>query len=155
MSHSFLPLISLLLLSCLKENVEYSPPNLLCTLQFVHFEYFIYIKRLQINIDVSILSRVITRGLVNSGRNSNLTIALIDKPGQLEGIAHVIAGLGGNVFSVQYDRSDPNMAINSCFITVGLETRDHAHLAEIKEALSKAGFVLVGSTSIGGDCKLG
>ena len=107
------------------------------------------------NIDVSILSRVITRGLVNSGRNSNLTIALIDKPGQLEGIAHVIAGLGGNVFSVQYDRSDPNMAINSCFITVGLETRDHAHLADIKEALTKAGFVLVGSTSIGGDCKLG
>lgn len=53
------------------------------------------------NIDINILSRVITRGLVNSGRNSNLTIALIDKPGQLEGIAHVIAGFGGNVVSIQ------------------------------------------------------
>ena len=107
------------------------------------------------NIDVNILSRVITRGLVNSGRNSNLTIALIDKPGQLEGIAHVIAGLGGNVVSVQYDRSDPSMAINSCFITVGLETRDHEHLSLIKGALSDAGFEIVGSSNSGGDCKIG
>lgn len=106
------------------------------------------------NIDVNILSRVITRGLVNSGRNSNLTIALIDKPGQLEGIAHVIAGLGGNVVSVQYDRSNPDMAINSCFITVGLETRDHAHLAAIKETLTQGGFEIVDSTCSLGECKL-
>ena len=36
------------------------------------------------NIDVNILNRVITRGLVMSGRKANLTIALEDKPGQLK-----------------------------------------------------------------------
>lgn len=106
------------------------------------------------NIDVNILSRVITRGLVNSGRNSDLTIPLIDKPGQLESIAHIIATMGGNVVSVVYDRSDPNMAINSCFITVGLETKDHEHLASIKKALNEAGFDIVGSSSSVAACDL-
>lgn len=95
------------------------------------------------NIDVNILSRVITRGLVMSGRNSNLTIALIDKPGQLEGVSRIVSEHGGNVVSVQYDRSDRNMAINSCFLTLGLETRNHAQIAEIEEALQAEGFEIV------------
>ena len=95
------------------------------------------------NIDVNILSRVITRGLVMSGRNANLTIALVDKPGQLEGVSRIISKHGGNVVSVQYDRSDPHMAINSCFITLALETRDHAHLVEIKQGLTDSGFEIV------------
>lgn len=95
------------------------------------------------NIDVNILSRVITRGLVMSGRNSNLTIALIDKPGQLEGVSRIVSEHGGNVVSVQYDRSDRNMAINSCFLTLGLETRNHAQIAEIEQALQAEGFEIV------------
>jgi threonine dehydratase len=95
------------------------------------------------NIDVNILSRVITRGLVNSGRNTSLTIALVDKPGQLEGVSRLVAGHGGNVVSVQYDRSDPKMPINSCYLTLGLETRGHAQLAEIKRGLADAGFEIV------------
>ncbi len=95
------------------------------------------------NIDVNILSRVITRGLVMSGRNSSLTIALIDKPGQLEGVSRIISDCGGNVVSVQYDRSDPSMAINSCFLTLALETRDHAQIEEIKNALTGAGFEII------------
>ncbi len=95
------------------------------------------------NIDVNILSRVITRGLVNSGRNANLTVALVDKPGQLEGLSRIVSRHGGNVVSVQYDRSDPKMAINSCYLTLGLETRDHAQLAEIKQALTDEGFEIV------------
>lgn len=95
------------------------------------------------NIDVNILSRVITRGLVNSGRNASLTIALVDKPGQLEGVSALVAKHGGNVVSVQYDRSDPKMPINSCYLTLGLETRDHAQIAEICAAMPKAGFEIV------------
>ena len=97
------------------------------------------------NIDVNILSRVITRGLVNSGRNASLTIALIDKPGQLEGVSRIISENGGNVVSVQYDRSNPDMAINSCFIKLALETRDHQQIAEIERALTEAGFLIVDS----------
>ena len=95
------------------------------------------------NIDVNILSRVITRGLVMSGRKCNLTIALEDKPGQLTKVSALVAQCGGNVVSVQYDGSDPNMAISSCFLKLGLETRDAEQIEEIKQTLSAAGFHLV------------
>ena len=95
------------------------------------------------NIDVNILSRVITRGLVTSGRNATLQIALEDKPGQLLGVSQTISRCGGNVVSVHYAGSDPNMAINSCFLTVGLETRDFVQIQEIKDALTREGFQIV------------
>lgn len=57
------------------------------------------------NIDVSILSRVITRGLLKAGRFSNLCVALTDKPGQLELVSKIIAEQGGNVVSVHYNKA--------------------------------------------------
>jgi threonine dehydratase len=95
------------------------------------------------NIDVNILSRVITRGLVMSGRNTSLMIALEDKPGQLQQVSEIIAACGGNVVSVYHDHGDTNMAISSCFLKLGLETRDHLQIMEIKQALTNAGFKLV------------
>lgn len=95
------------------------------------------------NIDVNILSRVITRGLVTSGRNVNLTIALSDKPGQLQEVSEIIARCGGNVISVLHDRSDANMSITSCFLKLTLETRDKAQIHQIKTELQQAGFHLV------------
>ena len=95
------------------------------------------------NIDVNILSRVINRGLVMSGRKCNLMIALEDKPGQLTRVSEIISGCGANVVSVQYDQGDTNMAITSCFLKLGLETRDALQIEEIKQTLTKAGFKLV------------
>ena len=95
------------------------------------------------NIDVNILSRVITRGLLTSGRNVSLTIALTDKPGQLQEVSEIIARCGGNVVSVHHDRSDANRAITSCFLKLGLETRDHAQIVQIQKELTQAGFHLV------------
>ncbi len=95
------------------------------------------------NIDVTILSRVITRGLLKSGRVANLTIPLIDKPGQLQGISEIIAQLGGNVVSVHHDRGEANSAINSCVIKIGMETRDQQQIDEIKSALQSAGYRLL------------
>lgn len=95
------------------------------------------------NIDVNILSRVITRGLVTSGRNANLLIALEDKPGQLVGVSEIIAQCGANVVSVRHERSDPNMAISSCFLRIGMETRDFAQIAQIRAKLTEAGFQIV------------
>ena len=96
------------------------------------------------NIDVSILSRVITRGLMTSGRSSTLQIALEDKPGQLVGVSEIIARCGANVVRVNHEYSDPNMAITSCFLTVAMETRDFAQINEIKQELTEAGFKIVG-----------
>lgn len=95
------------------------------------------------NIDVNILSRVITRGLVKTGRFANLCVSLTDKPGQLEMVSKIIASRGGNVVSVHYDRGEENMAINSCFLTLQLETRDHAQIEEIRGALLAQGFSIV------------
>ena len=95
------------------------------------------------NIDVNILSRVITRGLVMGGRNSVLQIALEDKPGQLVGVSRIISDCGGNVVSVHHERSDANMAISSCFLKIGMETRDFAQIELIKSELTKAGFRIV------------
>ena len=95
------------------------------------------------NIDVNILSRVITRGLVMSGRKTNLMIALEDKPGQLSLVSDIVSACGANVVSVHQDRSDANMAITSCFLKLGLETRDAAQIETIKQKLTEAGFKLV------------
>lgn len=96
------------------------------------------------NIDVNILNRVITRGLIMSGRRNTLTIALMDKPGQLVGVSEIISRCGGNVVAVHHDNSDPNMAINSCFLKIVMETRDSQQAQLIKEQLTAAGFELVG-----------
>ncbi len=96
------------------------------------------------NIDVNILSRVITRGLIMGGRSTTLTFELEDKPGQLLGVSEIISKCGGNVISVHHNQSDTNMAITSCILRVGMETRDHEQVEEIKRALVEAGFVLVG-----------
>ena len=95
------------------------------------------------NIDVNILSRVITRGLVTTGRTANLQIALEDKPGQLLGVSTIISRCGGNVVSVHHERSDANMAVASCILHIGMETRDFEQIEEIKAELKKAGFTIV------------
>lgn len=95
------------------------------------------------NIDVTILSRVIRRGLVKSGRHCLLTIELVDKPGQLTGVASIIAGLGGNVTAVHHERADANSDINGCFLRIQLETRNFEHLNEIRNALTEKGYKIV------------
>lgn len=95
------------------------------------------------NIDVNILSRVITRGQVISGRKTNLMIALEDKPGQLLRVSDIISSCGANVISVHHDRADANMPITSCFLKLSLETRDAQQIEQIKQNLKAAGFTLV------------
>ena len=95
------------------------------------------------NIDVNILSRVITRGLLTSGRNAMLTIALEDKPGQLVGVASIISECGANVVGVTHERSDANMPVASCFLKVSMETRDFEQIHEIRQRLTEAGFKIV------------
>lgn len=92
------------------------------------------------NIDVTILSRVVERGLKMGGRTANITIALSDKPGQLMGVSQIIAQLGANVVSVNYDSTDLDMNITDCYLKIGVETRDYQHIVQIKQALKDAGF---------------
>lgn len=95
------------------------------------------------NIDVTILSRVIKRGLLTSGRNCTLCIELMDKPGQLREVSSIIASLGGNVTSVHHERASDTADINGCYLRLVLETRNYDHIKEITDALTAAGFRLV------------
>ncbi len=95
------------------------------------------------NIDVNILSRVINRGLAMSGRKTTLSIKLMDKPGQLEEVSGIIASMGANVVSVDYDLSDPDLPISSCTLRIGMETKDRAQIDSIKQKLASEGFELV------------
>lgn len=92
------------------------------------------------NIDVNILSRVITRGLMTSGRHCNLTIELVDKPGQLKLVSQIIADCGGNVISVIHERASETQDINGCFLKIAMETRNYQHIQEIITALKNSGL---------------
>lgn len=95
------------------------------------------------NIDVTILSRVISRGLLMSGRNCQLRIELVDKPGQLKNVSRIIADLGGNVTSVRHERSNEGSDVNGCYLRIVLETRNFEHIEDIKKALQAEGFKLI------------
>lgn len=92
------------------------------------------------NIDVTILSRVIKRGLLKSGRTYSLTIELLDKPGQLKGVADTIAKAGGNIISVHHERASEGSDINGCFLRLVLETRNFEHIQTIVSALQERGY---------------
>ena len=95
------------------------------------------------NIDVTILSRVIKRGLLKSGRSDTLTIQLEDKPGQLKGVSAILADLGGNVVSIHHERASEDSDITDCVLRIVLETRNFEHIQEIRKALTEKGFKIV------------
>lgn len=92
------------------------------------------------NIDVNIISRVINRGLLNSGRLCHLTIELLDKPGQLRDVSAIIAEHGANVIRVRHNQGGSNTDINDCFLKISLETRNQEHFEQIQNALIAKGY---------------
>lgn len=101
------------------------------------------------NIDVTILSKVINRGLMKAGRSTELIIEMIDKPGQLKEVSALIADLGANVVSVHHDRGGEDTDINGCYLRIAMETRNWAHVEQIEKAISDAGYHIVHRQNIG------
>ena len=95
------------------------------------------------NIDVSILSRVINRGLLTTGRLSELNIEMLDKPGQLKEVSAIIADLGANVTKVIHNPGGENTDINGCFLHISMETKNKNHFLDIKRAIQKAGYKIM------------
>jgi len=94
------------------------------------------------NIDVTILSRVIKRGLLMSGRNYAMSIELPDKPGQLTQISKIISDMGANVIAVNHERSNEGSDVTGCYLRLEIETRNYEHIDEIREGLIQHGFKL-------------
>ena len=92
------------------------------------------------NIDVTILSRVIDRGLLKSGRTLSIQVNLVDKPGQLQGVANCIADAGGNVTYINHEKATEDMSITDAYLRITMETKNFEHIDSILTALSDAGF---------------
>ncbi len=95
------------------------------------------------NVDITTLSRIITKGLQKTGRIVQLSTKLIDKAGNLAQLLQVVADNGANVLDIQHEREDAKTEVNSCVVTLTLETRDQAHISKIREDMTKRGYRLL------------
>ena len=95
------------------------------------------------NIDVNILARVINRGLLTTGRLSELKLEMIDKPGQLKEVSAIIAGMGANVTKVLHNPGGENTDINGCYLHISMETKNKDHFLDIKRTIQNAGYKIV------------
>lgn len=95
------------------------------------------------NIDVTILSRVISRGLDMSGRTYTVTLDLYDRPGELKRVAEIVANLGGNIISVLHERNNNTSNVTACFLRLVMETRNAEHISLIRSALEKARYSII------------
>lgn len=92
------------------------------------------------NIDVSILSRVIIKGLTKTGKITEVTTKVIDKPGQLIHLLQLVSDAGANIISINHQREDKKSEVNSCIVSMVLETRNIAHSEELCKTLQDNGY---------------
>ena len=95
------------------------------------------------NIDVTILSRVINRGLMKGGRTTEMLIEMPDRPGSLLGLCNVIVRFGANIISVHHERNGESPDVNSCNLRIVLETRNADHIHEIHQGIEQAGYYII------------
>ena len=94
------------------------------------------------NVDITTLSRIITKGLQKTGRIVQLKTKLTDKAGNLAQLLACVAETGANVLDIAHEREDAKTEVNSCVVTMTLETRDQMHVQEIRKELMSHGYHL-------------
>ncbi len=92
------------------------------------------------NIDVTLLSRIIEKGLVEEGRQLHLSTVIPDRPGQLSRLLDLVASLKANVIRVSHERWDPGIAPVDVSVRLVVETRNAAHRQDILDALNESGY---------------
>ncbi len=93
------------------------------------------------NIDVTLLSRIIERGLVKDGRLLRVRVHLPDHPGALQRLATVIADHKANIIETLHDRAYYGVILGDTVIDITMETRGPEHIAELEGALDADGYV--------------
>ena len=92
------------------------------------------------NIDTRLIASVLTRELAREGRLTQLSIDLVDRPGQLAAVASLLAGLGANIIEVSHQRTFSDLPAKATLLQLVIETRDRAHRGEVLARLAAAGF---------------
>ncbi|MGD8191672.1 threonine ammonia-lyase [Brevibacillus ginsengisoli] len=92
------------------------------------------------NVDMNFISRILERGMVESGRYVHFIITLKDKPGELQRVLTSITDLDANIQSLNLNRMDKNIYPGYAQIDISLETKNHEHIEQLHKALSKKGY---------------
>lgn len=95
------------------------------------------------NVDVTTLSRVVTKGLTKQGRICEISTKIVDKPGSLIALMQIVAQTGANVMQITHSREDKNSDVGACVVSMVLETRDAQHVDEIEHALLNNKYILL------------
>jgi threonine dehydratase len=91
------------------------------------------------NIDLNLVGEILDRGLSRNGRVARIEVVVDDRPGSLQKLTAIIAETGANILEVEHDRTDPHLHIRETRISFVLETKNAAHIDEIRAALVAAG----------------
>ena len=94
------------------------------------------------NVDVTTLNRIINRGLTKSGRLAEISVRIDDKPGALTSMLQVVADCGGNIVKIHHNRLKQD-TVNSCVVSMTMETRNEEHVTAIETALTEKGYSLL------------
>ena len=92
------------------------------------------------NIDINMISRIISKGMSTSGRFLELTLNLKDSPGSLAAITKFLADEGANILDIRHDRFGAGLPIGFSRVNLELETKSREHIEQIVIALKKAGY---------------
>ncbi len=92
------------------------------------------------NIDVTLLNRIIERGLVQDGRLIRLRIHLLDRPGALADLTQLIASHRANIMDTLYNRAYYGVSLGDTVIDITMETRGREQVEELLHALSAEGY---------------
>ncbi|MCB4759226.1 MAG: threonine ammonia-lyase [Sulfurovum sp.] len=93
------------------------------------------------NIDVTMLSLIIEKGLMKSARKMKLIVTLMDKPGALQHFTKILTEVGANIVQIGYDRTSINLEFGDAHVSVALETKGKEHQESIRQCLKESGFV--------------
>jgi threonine dehydratase len=104
------------------------------------------------NIDARLLSQVLMRGLVRSGRLVRFRVGLTDAPGALARVTRIIGEKGGNIVEIYHQRLFQDVPVKLAEVDAVVETRNPSHVAEITAALAAQGFPtrLLSTSAVGG-----
>jgi len=93
------------------------------------------------NVDVTLLSVIIEKGLIKSHRKLKLTVTLVDKPGSLMFLTELLKGLTANIVHIAYDRTSTDLEYGDANVTIHLETKGEEHQQEIVNTLHDNGYL--------------
>jgi threonine dehydratase len=92
------------------------------------------------NIDMNLLTTVIVRGLVETGRYIKIRTVLKDRPGSLEELLGIVADARANIYAIQHDRTSRDIGMSDTEVELDLETRGPDHVEELLSAIRDAGY---------------